>query len=172
MSNNKDAWNSCFDWKCQWILDRNPIPLFYHIMISKHFQRFLSWSFVQNYNLFYSIINMTACSIMSSSFDRSKSMWYNGLIIWINLLTNQSRLYCTDTNEFFYHRCNRVPLRYIQSPCLPKAFQKCFISLATCVIIIHLRSLSFVLQSLCKKFLTWYFHLKPIMSHYEWYQLF
>ena len=71
----------------------------------------------------------------------------------------------------FYQRCHRVPLRHIQSPCLPKAFQKCFISLATCVIIIHLRSLSFVLQSLCKKCLTWYFHLKPIMSHYEWYQL-
>ena len=85
--------------------------------------------FVQNYNLYYRIINMTAYSSMSSSFDRSKSIWYNGSIIWINLLTNQSRLYCTDTNEFFYQRCHRVPMIYIQSPCLPKVFQKCFISL-------------------------------------------
>ena len=128
--------------------------------------------FLQNYNLCYSIINMRAYSSLSSSFDRSKSIWYNGAIIWINLLTNQSRLYCTDTNEFFINVVIVCHWDIFNLHVYLKHFKKCFISLATCVIIIHLRSLSFVLQSLCKKCLTWYFHLKPIMSHYEWYQLF
>ena len=141
------------------------IEIKFHYVIISWFRKIVLYK-ITMYTTVYSIWQHRA------AFDRSKSMWYNGLMIWINLLTNQSRLYCTDTNEFFYQRCHRVSLIYIHSPCLPKAFQKCFISLATCVIIIHLRSLSFVLQSLCKKCLTWYFHFEPIMSHYEWYQLF
>ena len=77
------------------------IEIKFHYVIISWFRNFWVNNFVQNYNVYYSIFNMTTYSSMSSSFDRSKSIWYNGLMIWINLLTNQSRLYCTDTNEFF-----------------------------------------------------------------------